>query len=91
MEPLFGEAKQWHGLDAVPVARLREGEYREPADRGWAKPEAVTEEMGLGTAARPEWSGAGRRRWWSPRMHCYAVNEPGGISRDKDAVGEFNR
>ena len=60
VEPLFAEAKDWHGLAAVPVAGVGEGQRRGAADRGGTEPEAVAE-LAAGAGARgrtgrPAWS-----------------------------------
>ena len=49
VEPLFGEAKDWHGLQAVPASRALEGERRGAADRDRPEPEAAAPEARLGT------------------------------------------
>ena len=53
IEPLFGEAKQWHGLRQFRAARPDEGDHREPADGGGAEPQALARRHRLGPAPRP--------------------------------------
>ena len=48
VEPLFGEAKDWHGPRRFRVRGL-EGERRGAADRDWPEPEATAPEAALAT------------------------------------------
>ena len=59
VEPLFAEAKDWHGLRRFRLRGSGEGQRRGAADRGRAEPEAPAQPAGLGPAPVPERS---RRR-----------------------------
>ena len=53
VEPLFAEAKDWHGLRRFRLARPGERQYRGTADRGRAEPEALPGRDRLGPAPCP--------------------------------------
>ena len=53
VEPLFAEAKDWHGLRRVPVAGTAEGQHRGAADRGRAEPEALARRRRVGAPPCP--------------------------------------
>ena len=53
VEPLFAEAKDWHGLRRLPAPRPAEREHPGAADRGRPEPEALAGRDRLGTAPRP--------------------------------------
>ncbi len=61
VEPLFGEAKDWHGLSRSGFAdsgRSRRG----ARGRGWPEPEATAPKGWLGAAARAGWGAGGAVR-----------------------------
>jgi hypothetical protein len=53
VEPLFGEAKEWHGMRRFRLRRQRTGQLRGVGDRLWAKPETAAQKAGMGTAPVP--------------------------------------
>ena len=59
VEPLFAEAKEWHGLRRLRLARPHEREHPGAADRGRAEPEALPGRNGLGPASCSVWEPAG--------------------------------
>ena len=58
VEPLFGEAKDWHGLRRFRLAAL-EGQRRGAADRDRPEPEAAAPEAGLGAPTMAKWGSGG--------------------------------
>jgi hypothetical protein len=54
VEPLFAEAKAWHGLRRFRLRGAGEGQRGGAADRGRAEPEAVTGRPGMGTVPVPD-------------------------------------
>jgi hypothetical protein len=54
VEPLFAEAKLWHGLSRFRLRGLPKGQQRGPADRGRTESEATAQPLGVGTAPVPE-------------------------------------
>ena len=55
IEPLFGEAKQWHGMRQFRLG-FAEGEHGGAVDRGGTEPEAIAERTGLGTTPLAGWN-----------------------------------
>ena len=53
VEPLFGEAKQWHGLRQFRLRGLPKVNIERLADSSWPEPEAAAEDLGLGRRPWP--------------------------------------
>ena len=53
VEPLFAEAKDWHGLRRFRLRLHGPRQLRSLANRGWTKSEALAQETGMGTASVP--------------------------------------
>ena len=53
VEPLFAEAKEWHGLRRLRLRGLDERQHPGAADRGRAEPEALAGGDGVGAAPCP--------------------------------------
>jgi hypothetical protein len=59
VEPLFAEAKDWHGLRRFRLRGLAKREHSGVARGGWAEPEALPGGDRLGPAACPVWEPGG--------------------------------
>ena len=59
VEPLFAEAKEWHGLRRLAPPRLAERQYPGIADRGRPEPEALAGCDWVGPATCPVWEPPG--------------------------------
>ena len=53
VEPLFAEAKDWHGLRRFRLRLLWRAQLRGPTHRDWTKSQATPQETGVGTAPVP--------------------------------------
>jgi len=75
VEPLFGEAKQWHGLRQFRLRGLDKvnGEYGSAAGRGGAESQTVAGEGGLGAAPRASREPAGSFYRSENGDHCFRL------------------
>ena len=76
IEPLFGEAKQWHGMRQFRLTRVAEGEYGGAVHRRGTEPEAIVECEGLGTPPVAGWSGRFRRSDRLGSLHDRVAHDP---------------
>ena len=59
VEPLFAEAKEWHGLRRLRLRGLHERQHPGAADRGRTEPEALAGRNRVGAASCPLWEPPG--------------------------------
>ena len=79
VEPLFAEAKEWHGLRRLRLRGLAERQHPGTADRGRAEPEALPGRERVGPAPRPLWQPPGPpRAATQPLYRLRVMTDPAG-------------